>query len=92
MKTKWSLNPKEVGYSAGSSASAKGGQFNRRLQVRSCNLTLTHNPTGLQVDGEISAGNYSKKEMQKLREDLHRKLFAILESRVAKHLRLPGRS
>jgi hypothetical protein len=92
MPAKWSLNPEEVASSLSSSASTKGRQFNRRLQTRSCTLTLSHPTTGLQVTGEIPSGHYSKKEMKQLRDDLYRKLFPLLEAKVAKHLRVPGRS
>jgi hypothetical protein len=91
MSTRWSLDPKEVGVRASGSASSESGQFSRRLQRRSYRMTLSHAPTGIQVQGEIPDGRYSKKEMQKLRKDLHERLFLVLESKVAKHLRVSGR-
>lgn len=91
MSAKWSLDPKEVAISGISSSSSKHGQFSRRLKVTSCTLILTHRPTGLEVQGQVPLGNYSKKEMKELRGKLYRELFVRLEGKVAKHLRVPGR-
>ena len=91
MSGKWKLDPGEVGRSFSSSSSGKGGQFNRRLKVTSCKIVLTHLPTGLQVQGEIPPGGYSKQKMRKLREEMCQNLFSALEEKVAKHLRVSGR-
>lgn len=88
---KWKLDPAEVGKGWGSSSSSKSGQFSRRLKVTSATLTLVHIPTGLEVKGEVPAGNYSKKEMRRLREELYARLFSVLAQKVGKHLRAPGR-
>ena len=52
---------------------------------------MTHIPTGIEVTGEIPTGNYTKKQMRQLRQELEQKLFLELEAKVAKHLRIPGR-
>jgi hypothetical protein len=54
-------------------------------------LRLVHHPTGVEVSGEIPAGHYSKARLKQLRAELHARLFAELERRVAQHLRVPGR-
>lgn len=87
-KSKWSLNPGEVSSGFTSSSSGVSGQFHRKLKTTSCTMTLSHEITGLSITGEIPAGNYSKKEMQQLRENLYIKLFADLERQVAKKLRI----
>lgn len=89
---KWRLNPAEVvlGVSS-SSSSTKHGQFSRKLHVTSCTVYAKHLPTGLTVEENIPLGHYSKKEMKKLRDELCAKLFPILEAKVGKHLRMPGR-
>ena len=86
-KAKWSLNPKEVASGWVGFSSGKSGQFSRRLKITSCTVTLTHGPTGLQVQGEVPPGHYSKKEMQRLRDEQYVKLFLLLEATVRKHLR-----
>jgi len=88
MGEEWKLDPSEVGQSVRSSSSGKSGQFSRRLKLTSCTVILTHIPTGLQVQEEVSSGNYSKKEMKKLREEASQRLFSTLEKKVAKHLRV----
>jgi hypothetical protein len=44
----------------------------------------------IKVEGEISAGRYSRKEMRQKTEALKEKLFAELELKVAKKLRIKG--
>jgi hypothetical protein len=52
---------------------------------------MIHTPTKIQVEKEIPAGHYSKKEMKQLTEKLKEQLYKELEQKVAKHLRIPGR-
>jgi hypothetical protein len=91
-KEKWHLNPQEVARSA--SATCSGGRRkatqSRALDNRSKKYTLLHVPTGLEVSGEIPRGNYSRKEMNRLGEQLLQNLFNELEAKVAKKLRVPG--
>jgi protein subunit release factor A len=89
-KNKWSLNPQEVSMGMGSSSSGKTGQFSRVLKTTSCTVSLTHEPTGTKVEGEIPSGNYSKKDMQQKREELQQSLFIQLERLVAKKLNIKG--
>ncbi len=89
MKEKWNLNPEEVGWSW--QGSSGGGTFERKTKITACRIIGEHLPTKIKVEGEIKAGHYSKKEMQQLRADLQKRLFAELELKVAKHLRIPGR-
>jgi len=92
MAGKWKLNPKEVESGGGGvSSSGKNGQFSRRLKITSSSVMLVHIPTGITVEGTIPPGRYSKNEMKKLKEDMRRKLFAVLEAKVGRHLRIPGR-
>ena len=90
MKEKWKLNPKDVcwGWSGSSSG---GSSFARKTKRTSRNVWVKHMPTNVVVQGEILQGNYSKKEMKQLTENLREKLLVELEQKVAKHLRIPGR-
>lgn len=54
-------------------------------------LTLTHEPTGVAVQGEIPMGHYSNRQMQAHKQKLRDELHEQLRQAVAKHLRLPGR-
>ena len=86
---KWTLDPKDV--VSGWSGSSSGGTFARKTKVTSRRIWVKHMPTGVIVEGEISCGNYSKKEMKQLTENTKNLLLAELERKVAKHLRIPGR-
>jgi hypothetical protein len=89
----WALDPREVhafGMS-GRSSSRRKAALPRALDVSGVALRLVHHPTGVEVSGDIPAGHYSKARLQALREELHARLFAELERRVARHLRVPGR-
>jgi hypothetical protein len=91
-KEKWHLNPDEVARSA--MASCVGGRRkaarSRALDIRSKEYTLRNIPTGIEVSGTIPSGNYSRKEMNRLGEQLLQNLFQELEAKVAKKLRIPG--
>lgn len=81
---KWRLDPAEVTWGMHGTSSGKSGQFERKLKTTSSTVFLTHMPTGLRVEGQVPAGNYSKKEMQKKREQLKQSLHLELEQLVAK--------
>ena len=89
-RPKWALNPNEVLSGFTGSSSGISGQFERKLKTTSCRMTLSHEITGISISGEIPAGNYSKKEMQQLRESLEIKLFSDLERQVGKKLKIAG--
>lgn len=88
---RWQLNPEEVSWGMNSSSSGKTGQFERKMKTTRCTLFMTHQPTGIRVEGEIPAGHYSKKEMQQKRDALMQTLFQALERLVAKRLKIRGR-
>jgi hypothetical protein len=92
-KNSWSLDPAEV-YLFGSgsrSSTRRRASLPRSLDLSGVALRLVHHPTGVEVAGEVPAGHYSKARLKELREELHARLFAELERRVARHLRVPGR-
>jgi hypothetical protein len=86
----WRLNPDEVSWGWNSSSSGKSGRFERKLKTTSRHITFTHEPTETKVEGEIQAGNYSKKEMREKTKALEKRLFSELELKVAKKLRIKG--
>lgn len=88
----WALNPDEVMWGFHGSSSGKKGQLSRRLKVTACKVHLVHKPTGIKVEGEISSGHYSKKEMQKKRKEMKEALFVVLEKKVVAELNIKGRS
>jgi hypothetical protein len=89
----WSLDPQEVHLFGMSSRSSnrRRAALPRSLDVSGGSLRLVHHPTGIEVSGDIPAGHYSKTRLRDLRQELHARLFAELERRVARHLRVPGR-
>lgn len=94
-KKKWELNKSDVGMSTSSSSrSGRSGSLSRssrKVDTRSLKVTLRHVPTGVEVSKEIPEGNYSKKEMQKQKNEVATELQEKLEDAVAKILRIPGR-
>lgn len=77
---KWKLNSNEVSYSC--SGSSSGGTFARKTKVTSSRIQLAHKPTNIKVEGEVLPGHYSKKEMQKLKTELEKRLFIELELKL----------
>ena len=91
LNKKWSLEASEILVSGSSSSSGKTGQLSRNLKTTSTSLVLEHHPTGIRVEGEVPAGNYSKNEMRTKKEELQSALFSQLEQLVAKKLKIKGR-
>ncbi len=73
------------------SGGRRKARYSRANQVSSREMILVHRPTGVQVKGEIKAGNYTRSEMRKLQNELYQKLLILLEGEVAKVLRISGR-
>ncbi|HEU4558064.1 MAG TPA: hypothetical protein VFS20_09450 [Longimicrobium sp.] len=76
---------------SGRSGGRRRASLSRALDVSGCEIRLAHRPTGIEVTGEVPEGHYSRAELTRLRADLRARLFAELEQRVARHLRIPGR-
>src|SRR4051794_28450133 len=89
----WSLDPADVHLfvSGTRTSTRRRASLPRSLDVSGGVLRLVHHPTGVEVAGEIPTGHYSKARLKELRAELHARLFAELERRVARHLRVPGR-
>lgn len=92
----WTLEPSEVSISWSSSLRSTRrrtgmARSSRAEDTRSAVVRLVHRPTGLEIDGEIPSGHYSRNDMQQQKEALVTRLCPELEAQVAKHLRIPGR-
>lgn len=89
----WKLDPAEVtwGFYSSATSTRRKRRLSRELDSRAMEVKLVHVPTGIEVTGEVPKGHYSKKAMQQRRHELFGDLFAELENRVARHLRIPGR-
>lgn len=91
----WHLDAREVSEGGSRFTSHSGGKSvartGRSTGIQSAHMTLRHRPTGIQVEGTIEAGHYSRTQMAKRREELRDQLWTELERKVAQHLRLPGR-
>ena len=80
----WKLDPNDVTVSGSSSSASirgRGGMSrkSRAEDTRSQVVRLVHRPSGLEVDGEIPAGHYSRSEMAKLRDELTGRLWVDLD-------------
>ena len=93
-KPAWSLDTAEVSYSGsgGNCSGRRKAAQSRSLDVTEAAITLRHEPTGIEVNGAVAPGHYSRRQLRELKDALHRQLLAELEQWVAKHLRIPGRS
>ncbi len=92
-KEKWQLPQNEVKWHGGGSTTTnrkKRSIASRAVDNRSWHFTITHIPSGIEVSGEVPKGNYSQKQMQQEKQKLFTQLWAQLELKVARHLRLPG--
>jgi len=92
-REKWHLNPEEVtefvtGHSGG--FNRKKLRYSRNSSETELKIELTHEPTGIKVS-KVIKGYYSRNQVKKLKETYYIELFALLEEKVAKHLRIPGR-
>ena len=93
MRSHWNLNPDEVAISSGTVRKGHRGKLSksgRKVESRELELTLTHQPTGIKVSGAIQSGNYSRKELSKLKQELEARLFSDLEKKIAKFYKIPG--
>jgi hypothetical protein len=92
-RERWRLDPDEV--ERRSSSARSGGRAklrqSRALDVSGVQMRLRHGPTGLEVEGVIAPGHYSRAELRTRRDALEERLFGQLEAAVARHLRIPGR-
>lgn len=87
----WRLETKDVVGGTTSFSSGASGKGGRKTQARSRKIYLKHLPTDIRVEGEIPQGHYSREEMRRAHQALEEALFAELEERVAKALRIKGR-
>ena len=90
---RWKLDPAEVTWGTGGHTSTKRRKLrlSRQLDERSLRVRMLHLPTGIEVIGEVSTGNYSRRDMHAARDALVEKLFAQLENKVARHFNISGR-
>ena len=86
---RFTLNPEDVCALPGGKTSKSGGQS--ALTERTPEMTLVHLPTGISVMRSAPTGKYSRKDAQRIREEIRLSLLAELEQLVAKHLKVPGR-
>lgn len=90
---KWKMSKEEVACNGTGITSTNRKNVNstsRAIDSRSWKFVLIHTPTGMEVSGEIPEGSYSKKQMQQERDKLYSSLWTQLETKVAKHMKLPG--
>ena len=92
---KWSLLKEEVREDFRSST--RSGRFSNRSRksrasdLRDITVRLKHLPTGVIVERYIAEGFYTKKEVRRQKIKMAKELFVLLEDKVAKKLRIPGR-
>jgi len=92
MAVNWTLIKSEVYSYGGTSTSVhrKNARQQRNIDIRTLTLNLVHEPTKIEVQGQIT-GSFSRKEMTEIKNDLYNKLFKELENKVAKHLKIAER-
>ena len=92
-KGRWQLDAREVTWKEMGTTSTHRSKLRltRSLDLRGTQMTAEHIPTGLSVTGAIPQGNYSRPVLRSMRDKLRAQLFAELEGRVARQLRVSGR-
>lgn len=63
----------------------------RALDKRSFKLTMAHEPTKIEVKGEIPEGHYARKKMRDLHNKLFNELYGELERKVARKIGIPAK-
>ncbi len=94
MSKSFSLNQNDVIWAWHGSRVGSRGNLPRASAVvdtSSWRLSLKHEPTDVEVQGEIPMGHYSNKKMKIKKDKLWEELQEQLRLAVAKHLLLPGR-
>jgi hypothetical protein len=71
-------------------AGRSGNRRPRSAKRTEQRITMVHIPTRLEVHG-IFSGFYDRKELSAMHSTLLGQLFSLLEQRLARHLRVPGR-
>ena len=91
-KKEWHLNPSEVirGQQGLTIGHRRKLRQSRAADLRGLIVSLQHISTGITIEATIPLGNYSRKELQKLRDELYQELFQKLEKQVAKQLGISG--
>ena len=92
-KEPWVLPWSEVGISghSGGPKLRTNARQSRAMDLTSAELTLSHNPTGISVTGNIAECHYSRKDFKNRRQRLQDELYAELQCRVAARLGIKGR-
>jgi hypothetical protein len=91
----WKLDPREVGRATSASSSGpfrKGPTRHRGTPaLRELTLRLVHLPTGITTAEETAVGPFTRKQKREAEARLYADLFPVLEDKVARALRIPGR-
>jgi hypothetical protein len=92
MTSNWALKKSDVYSYGGTSTSGprKNARQQRNIEERTLTLNLVHEPTKIEVQGQMT-GSFSRKEMTEKKNDLYNKLFKDLENKVAKYLKIAER-
>ena len=92
MATNWALKKSDVYSYGGTSTSVKrkNARQQRNIDERSLTLNLVHKATKIEVQGVVT-GNFSRKEMTEIKNNLYTKLFKDLENKIANHLKISSR-
>ena len=91
----WKLDPREVGCSLRGFSSApftKGPTRHRGTPARrELTIRLVHLPTGITTEEKTAVGPFTRKQRTEAEARLYAELFPVLEEKVARALRIPGR-
>jgi len=89
---RWCLDAREVisGYDSTAPPHTSLGELPSDGDVRRYIVWLEHKVTGIRVEGMVPDGRYTRRELELLEIELRKSLFAELELKVARRLRVPG--
>jgi hypothetical protein len=91
----WKLDPREVGWGTSGYSNASGfgkgpARHTGTPARRELTVHLVHLPTGITVEKK-AVGPFTRKQAREARARLYTELFPLLEDKVARALRIPGR-
>ena len=91
-RDRWRLDAREVisGYDSMAPPRTSLADLPSAGDVRQYTVWLEHRATGIRVEGMVPHGSYTTRDLQLLEIELRKSLFAELELKVARHLRIPG--
>ena len=92
MADRWRLDAREVtaGYTLVAPPHTTLAKLPEGADLREYVVWLEHDVTGMRVEGKAPAGTFTQRDLKLIEIELRKSLFAELELKVARYLRIDG--